>query len=188
MTTAPARPDEAPSQRRVERRWTPVLAVGALILVVTAGAGPFVGGASDPDAAVVVGRLRVSPEQGWTVASSTAGPPAQALLRRGSAALLVTAVPDAGGSATALAQAYRDDVLEDRFAMLTVGEAAVDGPSRVGFSYVGITDEGGTLEGVVVVEIPAPGLGAVFDGFAPEGDLAWAIDDLGDMIEDTGVV
>lgn len=182
MPTTPARPDEAPSQRRVERRWVPVLAIGALILLVTGGAD-VVGDTSVRDPSLVVGGLRVAPEPGWTVASTSGGPPARALLRRGSAALVVTVVPGVGGSAADLAEGYRREVLEGRFAMLTVGDTAADGPSRVGFSYVGITGEGITVEGIVIADVRAAGVGAVFDGFAPEGDLAWAIDDVGDMVE-----
>ncbi len=185
MRNAPPRPDEAPAQRRAERRWLPALGVVAVILVVTGGAQVVEGaiaGASEP---VVVGQtVRVAPEPGWTVVSTSgASGVGQALLTRGSASLLILAVPPGSGPAQELARGYAD-ALDDRFTQLTIGEAAADGAEAVRFGYVGITADGVAVEGVVAAFAdPVTGSGAIFDGFAPKGSLGAAIGDLRTMVE-----
>lgn len=185
MRSAPPRPDEAPAQRRAERRWLPALGVVAVILVVTGGAqvvGGAIAGAPEP---VVVGQtVTVLPEPGWTVVSASGDAGAgQALLARGSASLLVIAVPTGSGPAQELATGYAE-ALDDRFAQLTIGEAAADGAEAVRFGYVGVTGDGVAVEGVVTAFAdPETGAGAIFDGFAPKGSLGAAIGDLRTMVE-----
>ena len=190
MRTAPPRPDEAAAQRRVERRWLPPLAVLAVIAFVTAGSQLFGGGPGSTTAPAVDvgGVVTVTPEPGWEVVSTTQdGGVSQALLRRGAAGLLVVGVAAAVGSVEDLAREYAEDALRGRFAQLTMGQAAFDGPDRLRIGYVGITFDGIAVEGVVTVELAASGNGAVFDGFAPKGSLGSAVDDLRSMVESAEV-
>jgi hypothetical protein len=183
--SAPPRPDEAPAQRRAERRWLPAVGVVAVILVVTGGARVVEGAISGSSEPVVVGEtVTVVPEPGWTVISTSGDAGAgQALLARGSASLLVFEVPPGSGPAEELARGYAQ-ALDERFAQLTIGEAAADGAEAVRFGYVGITADGVAVEGVVAAFAdPVTGAGAIFDGFAPKGSLGAAIGDLRTMVE-----
>jgi len=94
--------------------------------------------------------VTVTPEPGWEVVSTTQdGGVSQALLRRGAAGLLVVGVAAAVGSVEDLAREYAEDALRGRFAQLTMGQAAFDGPDRLRIGYVGITFDGIAVEGVV---------------------------------------
>lgn len=185
MHRTPPRSDEAPTQRRLERRWIPALGVLAVILAVTGGAQAvdraFAGA---PEPVVVGGTVTVIPEAGWTiVANAEDAGGGQALLARGTASLLVFAMPPGSGPATELARGYAE-ALDDRFAQLTIGDPAVDGTEVVRFGYVGVTADGVAVEGVVVAFVdPVDDRGAVFDGFAPKGSLGAAIGDLQTMVE-----
>lgn len=185
MHGAPPRPDEAPAQRRRERRWLPALGVVAVIVVVTGGGrvvGGAVAGAAEP--VVLAGSVTVTPEPGWAVVSTGEQEGlSQALLAHGNANLLIVAGPAGAGTAQELARSYVE-VLEDRFAQVTTGEASIEGGERVRFGYVGITSDGVAVEGVVAaVADPVTGAGAVFDGFAPKGSLGAAIEDVATMID-----
>lgn len=188
MRTAPPRPDEAPAQRRDERRWVPTLGVLAVILLVTGGAD-LVGGAIGGRAAPVRvgGALTVTPVPGWEIVSTSDGPDvSQALLRRGSAGFLVVVISGESVPAEEIARDYAN-VLDGRFAQVTIGEPAVDGLERVRFGYVGVTGDGVAVEGVVAVVSEAAGAGAIFDGFAPKGSLGAAIGDLREMVDSAEV-
>lgn len=185
MHAAPPRPDEAPAQRRRERRWLPALGVVIAIVVVTGG-GRVVGGAvaGTAEQVVLAGGVTVTPEPGWTVVSTGEQEGlSQALLAHGNANLLIVAGPAGVGAAQELGGRYVR-ALEDRFDQVTIGEASVEGGERVRFGYVGITSDGVAVEGVVAaVADPVTGAGAVFDGFAPKGSLGAAIEDIATMID-----
>lgn len=185
MSTTPPRPDEALAQRREERRWLPALAVLGVIVFVTGGSqvvGSAIVGPAGP-AFDVGGIVTVMPEPGWGVVSvSEELETTQVLWRRGAAALLVVAIPRVDASAQDLARGYADDALSGRFAQLTIGDSDAEGSERVSFGYVGVTDDGIAVEGVVVVVVEAAGDGVVFDGFAPKGSLGAAIEDLRRMV------
>lgn len=184
MRSAPPRPDEAPAQRRTERRWLPALAVLAVIVAVTGGA-QVVEAIAGAEAPVVVGTtVTVTPEPGWAVVSVTEGDPtSQALLSRGAANLLVVATPAGAGAVQELGRGYVQ-TLQDRFAQVRIGEAGVEGNRVARFGYVGVTGDGVAVEGVVaLVADPVTGSGAIFDGFAPKGSLGAAIGDLRTMVE-----
>jgi len=187
-TEAPPRADEAPSQRRVERRWTPVFAVLGVIALVTAGPGVLVG--DDQGGEVVrVGAVAVTPRPGWELVDrATEGDTDQVVLQRGSALMLVVAATDAGPSVTDLARGYADVVLRDRLAQLVIVDevttvSTASGRTGVRFAYVGVEQGGGAVEGVVTTVIGPTGEGVVFDAFSPEGGLPAAIDDVRVMVD-----
>lgn len=186
MVTLPDRPDEAPSQRRRERKWLPVLGVLALIGFVTAGASGVGDAVSRP--VVLGGIVRVDPVPGWVETARRQETGVHELLvQRGVAGLYVAAIDGAGGTAEDLADAYVAEGLHTEYAQVTIGDAepaTLDGGiPAVRFGYVGITADGVTTEGVVVTAVGPRGDGVVFDGFAPEGELAGAVGDLREMIE-----
>ena len=101
--------------------------------------------------------------------------------------LLVIALSGGPVSALEVARNYAA-VLDARFAQVSIGESSVDGFERVRFGYVGISDDGLAIEGVVAVVSGPSGDAAVFDGFAPKGSLGAAIGDLREMVGSAEVV
>jgi hypothetical protein len=186
--SAPAalRPGEA---RGRERRWLPPIAVLCVILIMTVGARGIADALAEPPGGPVEvgGVVGVQPRAGWTVASrEDRGAFHEALLVRGAAGLSVVGIEEAGETPEVLAESYVQQVLHDRFVQLrTAGDgasAAVRGLPAIRFGYVGITDQGVTLEGIVTAVSAPSGNGAVFDAFAPEGDLTSVAQDLDAMI------
>ncbi len=183
MHTAPSQPDEATARRRSERRWAPSLGVLAVILLVTGGAD-LVGGAirERPEPIEVGEAVTVTLARGWEVESALEEPDvSRVLLRSGRTDLLVIALSGGPVSALEVARDYAA-VLDARFAQVSIGDSTVDGFERVRFGYVGISDDGLAIEGVVAVVSGASGDAAVFDGFAPKGSLGAAIGDLREMV------
>jgi hypothetical protein len=183
---APLRPDEAPGR---ERRWLPPLAVLGVILLMTVGARGIADALAEPPGGPVEvgGIVSVQPRAAWTVSSrEDRGAFHETLLVRGAAGLSVVGIEEAGETPEVLAERYAQDVLSDRFVQLRIAgdgaSAAVRGLPAVRFGYVGITDQGVTLEGVVTAVSAPSGNGAVFDAFAPEGELASVAQDLDAMI------
>ena len=189
----PSRPDEASSQRRPERRWLPVLAVIAVISLIT-GAGDLVAGglAGSPGPTVDVGpAVQLHPARGWeTEVRHEDGDLHAVLLARGTVVLAVVATPARGVEPGDLLAEYEAGLLSEGFADLTVGEpemGTLGGLPAVRVGYVGTTTGGAAVEGFVVAVVSATGQGVVFDAAAPSGDLAAAVDDLAAMIEDADV-
>jgi hypothetical protein len=183
----PVRPDEAPAQRVRERRWVPTLIVAALILIVAQGArtvADATAGATGPP--ITVGSvLTVQPRPGWDVVSTTAVPPA-ARLHRGPVLLDVFVYPAASDGPGGVAARYVEGALRPGLAQVTIGEAApttlAGGVPAVRFGYVGVTHDGVPLEGVVIAA-SGSGASAVFDAYAPRGELATVAGDLQAMID-----
>ena len=187
MSEVPVRPDEAPAQRVRERRWAPALIVAALIVVVAQGArtvADATAGAIGP--AVTVGSaVTLQPRPGWDLESTSTDPPA-ARFHRGPVLLDVVAYPPTNVGPAAVAAGYVEQTLRPGLAQVSVGSAApmvlAGGVPAVRFGYVGITEDGVPVEGVVIA---ASGQTAsvVFDAYAPQGELATVADDLGAMID-----
>ena len=196
----PARPD-ARGAIRPGRRWLPAFIVLAVIAVTVLGG--FVVAAALPvseASAIHVGSVaRVRPAPGWalvrhqrTSIPSSAGAIAAdiAQLTRGSGALDVVALPGLGASIEELALFYRDDVLASQLQRLTVSSeldriTLPSGLLAARFAYIGTSPESGAaIEGTVtVVAIVSSGDGAVFDGWAPEGQLRLVSGEIETMIE-----
>lgn len=173
------------------RRWLPVLVVVAVIAIV-AGGGQLAGAAGNAATAPtqeVGGAVRVQPLPGWAAAEPPGAPLPERSLTRGSVTLLVVAVPGWSGTPEDLAQTYLDRTLGPRLDDLEIGQASsgtlASGAPAVRFGYVGVAD-GVTIEGAATVAT-GPTTGAIFDAFAPKGDLAWVASDVDTMIEDAEV-
>jgi hypothetical protein len=185
--SAPARPDEAPSQRRTERRWIPALAVLGVIALVTGGGRGISDALSDVSGVIDVSdALRVHPVAGWTVDGPHQGEGFRTvLLTHGTAAMQVTAAPGVRQPFEIL-DAYVGAVLESGLGRLRVGQpqaATIGGRPAAKVGYFGITEGGVAVEGVVVTAGAPSGEEVVFDVVAPQGDLATVAQDVVRMIE-----
>jgi hypothetical protein len=168
--------------RSRERRWWPALVVTATILAVVVG-GRLVRGTAPTPAAVSVGDVRIEPRPGWTLDRSEA---AFARLHRGPVVLDVYATPSSYTGPIGVATTYVDQVLRPGLARLSLGEPVAatigNGTPAVRVGYVGMTDRGVAIEGVVVA---ASGVrsSVLFDASAPQGALAAVARDVGAMID-----
>jgi len=173
------------------RRWLPVLAVVAVIAIVAGGGqlAAAAGNAATAGTQELGAAVRVRPLPGWAAATPPGAPVPERSLTRGSVTLLVVAVPRWSGSPEDLAQTYLDRTLRPRLDDLKIGQSSsgtlASGAPAVRFGYVGVAD-GVTIEGAATVATGAT-TGAIFDAFAPKGDLAWVASDVDTMIEDAEV-
>ncbi len=190
MRTArdPERPDEAPSQRRVERRWLPLLAVLGVIALITGGGrsvSDAIAGPPEP-AFDLTPALRIHPAAGWVAEGFDRRAGVEAVvLARGTAVLRIEAILEDPRAPQALMDGYVEQVLRQAFVDLTLGEpeaAIVDGAPAARAGYLGTTAQGVSVEGIVVVTVAPSGAAVVFDAGAPAGDLAWAGEDVVSMI------
>lgn len=183
--TAPERPDEAPAQRVRERRWLPVVLVTALLLVVAGGARTAARFATSPAGPPVTvgGEARIQPLAGWDLEQQDDD---AARFHRGPVLLDVFVGPADPAGAASLAARYVETGLRPSLAHVTIGEPGTTtiagGVPAVRFGYVGITNDGVPIEGVVVAANGAHGA-AVFDAYAPQGELATVAEDLRTMID-----
>lgn len=186
MSAAAAPPLPAPPLR--ERRWIPPLAVVAVIIVVTAG-GYVVAdalGESSGGATTVSASVTVTPLPGWELAERFGDPPG-ARFTRGGASLDVASISFVGSNVDLLA-AYVQEVLEPDADQLqvseTVEEVVLDsGLTGARIAYVGtFGDIQAPIEGEVTAVVSSSGVGAIFDGWAPSGQLQYAVDDIRTMV------
>jgi hypothetical protein len=145
------------------------------------------------------GVLSILPLPGWEVvrreqvrmASSSGGVLSGefAQLTRGSGALDLLALPRVGGEALELADLYAGEVLAGQLERLAVsdqleGIVFPGGLEAVRFGYIGSEpDTGAAVEGSVTVVVAPSGNGAVFDGWAFQGQLALIGEELVAMVE-----
>jgi hypothetical protein len=197
----PARPDARAGAARRVRTWLPTGLV-SLVMSVTVLGGFVVGETlPQPDVTPVVlgGVLTVRPLPGWEVVrrdeiavpapSGGSLAAAFAQLTRGSGALDVVALPGIGGEALQLADLYAGEVLSGQLERLALSDR-VDrivlrsGLEAVRFGYIGSERRSGAaVEGSVTAVVAPSGSGAVFDGWAFEGQLELIAEELVAMIE-----
>jgi hypothetical protein len=197
----PARPDARAGAVRPARRWLPTALV-ALVLSVTV-LGGFVVAETLPTPEVrpvaLGGVLTVRPLPGWeevrrqrvTLPSPSGGVLSGefAQLTRGSGALDLLAIPGVDGEALELADLYAGEVLAVQLERLAVsdrleGIVLPSGLEAVRFGYIGSApDTGAAVEGSVMVVVAPSGNGAVFDGWAFQGQLELIGEELVLMIE-----
>jgi hypothetical protein len=189
MTHEPAPPervDETAAQRVPERRWWPALLVTALILALL-GSGQLVRGPTAAAAPIRVGEVVVQPRPGWTPTTQT---PTFVRLQQGPAALDIVATAPAYTGPVGIAAAYIDQVLRPSLAQFTSGEpvttTVAGGVPAVRVPYVGVTNGGVAIEGVLVAA-SAPRAAVVFDASAPKGLLAGVAIDVGAMIDQAAI-
>jgi hypothetical protein len=187
----PVRPDEAAGQRIKERKWLPVIGVVAVIGVIAFGGGNAASGESPPPVDVG-GIVHLQPARGWEVVDHANGTDIHRVrLRHANTLLDVYAIEGFDASAGELASAFQQQILSTQFDRLTVGGAGettlASGSPGVAFGYVGVTSDGVAVEGAVTATVGTQGDGAVFDGFAPQGELAAGVGDLREMIDGASV-
>ena len=201
----PARPDAPAGATRPTRRWLPTVIV-ALVMSITVLGGFVVAGALPaPDVRPIAlgGVLTIRPLPGWEVvrrAPATIPSPSGAVisgefaqLTRGSGALDLLALSRVGGTALELADLYAAEALTSQLERLSVSERVErivlrNGREAVRFGYIGSEPQtGAAIEGSVTVVVAPSGNGAVFDGWAFQGQLQLIGGELVAMIESAEV-
>jgi hypothetical protein len=182
----PPPPLPAPPLR--ERRWLPTILVALVIVSVVAG-GYVVAdalGESTRGSTTVSASVTVTPLPGWELAERFGDPPG-ARFTRGSASLDVASIPFAGSDLDLLTS-YVQEVLEPDAQQLQVSETVEqvtfdDGLVGSRIAYVGtFGDVQAPIEGEVTAVVSPSGVGVVFDGWAPSGQLQFASSDIRTMV------
>lgn len=184
LVAEPALP--APPLR--ERRWIPPLLVAAVIVTVVAGGYVVADTLGEPtDGTVVVsGTVTIHPLPGWELGERFGDPPG-ARFTRGNASLDVASIPFAG-SDVELLTAYVQEILEPEAQQLRVSESVEavtldSGLTGSRIAYVGtFGDVQAPIEGEVSAVVSPSGVGVVFDGWAPSGQMRFAVDDVRTMV------
>jgi hypothetical protein len=186
--SASVQPVPLPAPPLRQRRWVPVLVVAVLLVgivsggYVTADALGGVGG----ETVVVSPSVTVTALPGWELAERFEGPTG-IRLTKGGASLDVASLPFTGSS-EGLVAAYVENILEpgaEQFRVSETVEGVVLESGQVGarITYVGLFgDVQAPIEGEVTAVVTPDGLGVIFDGWAPSGQLQFAIDDIHTMI------
>jgi hypothetical protein len=202
----PVRPDAPAGAVRPSRRWLPTGLV-ALVMSVTV-LGGFVTAETLPQPEVrpvsLGGILTIRPLPGWEVVrreQATVPLPSGgvisvefAQLTRGSGALDLLALPRVGGGALELADLYAGEVLTGQLERLSVSDQVERitlpiGLEALRFGYIGSGPQSGAaVEGSVTVVVAPSGNGAVFDGWAFQGQLELIAEELVAMIDRAEVV
>jgi hypothetical protein len=183
------------------RRWLPTGLVALVMSVTVLGGFVVAEGLPRPEVAPVElgGVLTVHPLPGWEVVrrvetsvpspSGGAIPAEFAQLTRGSGALDVLALPGIGGEALELADLYAGEVLAGQLERLSVSDRVErivlpSGLEAVRFGYIGSEPRSGAaVEGSVTTVVAPSGNGAVFDGWAFQGQLELIAEELVAMID-----
>ena len=171
-----------------ERRWIPPLLVAVVIVGVVAGGYVVADALGEPSggATTVSASVTVTPLPGWELAERFGDPPG-ARFTRGSASLDVASIAFAGSDVDLLA-AYLQEVLEPDAEQLQVSEtvepvALAGGLTGSRIAYVGtFGDVQAPIEGEVTAVVSPSGVGVVFDGWAPSGQLQYATSDIRTMV------
>jgi len=197
----PARPDAPAGASRPARRWLPTMLVALVISVTVLGGFVVAETLPAPDVAPIAlgGVLTIRPLPGWEVARREAasiplssgavisGEFAQ--LTRGNSALDLLALPRVGGTALELADVYTTGVLARQLERLSISGQVErltlpNGLEAVRFGYIGSQPQtGAAIEGSVTAVVAPSGNGAVFDGWAFQGQLQLISGELLAMIE-----
>ena len=192
--SASVEPVRLPAPPLRQRRWVPVLVLAVLIVgivsggYVTSDALGRVGG----ETVVVSPSVSVTALPGWELAGRFQNPTG-VRLSKGSASLDVASLAFTGGGEELLAT-YVRDVLEpgaEQFRVSETAERVVLDSGQVGsrIAYVGMFgDVQAPIEGEVTAVATPDGVGVIFDGWAPSGQLQFAIDDIHTMIQRAEIV
>ena len=171
-----------------ERRWLPTLLVAVVIVAVVSGGYVLSDALGEPAGAAttVSASVSVTPLPGWELAERFGDPPG-ARFTRGNASLDVATIPFAGSDVDLLA-AYVDEALAAGAEQLRVSEAVEpvvfdDGLTGSRIAYVGMFgDVQAPIEGEVTAVVSPSGVGVVFDGWAPSGQIRFSIEDIRTMV------
>jgi len=164
-----------------------VLAVVVIAIVtggyVTADALGRVGG----ETVFVSPSVSITALPGWELAGRF-GDPTGIRLSKGSSSLDVATIPFTGSDIDLL-RAYVDKLLEPDAEQFRVSETVErvtldSGLPGVRIAYVGLFgDVQAPIEGEVTAVVSPSGTGVIFDGWAPSGQLQFAIDDVHTMVQ-----
>jgi hypothetical protein len=199
--SVPTRPDAPAGARRPGRRWLPTVLVALVMSVTVLGGFVVAGTLPAPDVAQIsLGDvLTIRPLPGWEVVrrqpASVPSPSGAEIsgefvqVTRGSGALDLVALPGVGGTALELADVYATGVLTRQLERLSVSDVVErltlpNGLEAVRFGYIGSEPQtGAAIEGSVTTVVAPSGNGAVFDGWAFQGQLQLISGELVAMIE-----
>jgi hypothetical protein len=167
--------------------------VAALIVAVVSGGYLVADALGEPAAGTIdVGEaVRVTPQPGWELVERFQSP-VGIRLTNGSGNLDVATTPFTGTDIDLLVD-YVESVLEPDAKQLQVSgdvEAVPVGSGLTGarIAYVGLFgDVQAPIEGTVTATVSPTGSGVVFDGWAPQGQLRFAADDIEAMIRSTEI-
>jgi hypothetical protein len=186
--SASLEPVRLPAPPLRQRRWTPVLVLAVLMVGIVSG-GYLTSdalGEAGGDTVLVSSSVTVTALPGWEVADRFEGPTG-VRLTKGGASLDVASVPFTGGSEGLLA-AYVENILEpeaEQFRLSETVEEVLLDSGQVGarIAYVGLFgDVQAPIGGEVTSVVTPEGLGVIFDGWAPSGQLPFAIEDIHTMV------
>jgi hypothetical protein len=201
----PDRPDVPAGASRRARRWLPTVLVATVMSVTVLGGFVVAEALPAPEVRPIAlgGVLTIRPLAGWDVVrreAATIPTPSGVVISgefaqvtRGSGALDLVALPGVGGTALELADVYAAGVLTRQLERLSVSGLVErltlrNGLEAVRFGYIGSEPQtGAAIEGSVVVVVAPSGNGAVFDGWAFEGQLQLISGELVAMIESAEV-
>ena len=202
----PVRPDAPAGASRPARRWLPTVLITVVMSVTVLGGFVVAETLPAPEVRPVsLGEvITLRPLPGWEVVrreQATVPLPSGgvisgefAQLTRGSGALDLLALPDVGGDELELADLYATAVLTSQLERLSVSGQVEritlpTGLVAVRFGYIGSQPQtGAALEGSVTVVVAPSGNGAVFDGWAPQGQLELVSEELVAMIARAEVI
>lgn len=186
--SAAAEPVTLPAPPLRHRRWIPALVVAAVIVGVVSGgyltsdALGRVGG----ETVVVSPSVSVTALPGWELAGRFSDPTG-IRLSKGSSSLDVATIRFTGTDVDLL-RAYVQKVVEPDAEQFRVSETVEqvrldNGLTGARIAYVGLFgDVQAPIEGEVTAVVSATGSGVIFDGWAPSGQLQFAIDDVHTMV------
>jgi hypothetical protein len=186
--SASAEPVAPPGPPLRQRRWVPVLVLALLMVGIVSG-GYLTSdalGEAGGETVAVRSSVNVTALPGWELADRFEGPTG-IRLTKGGASLDVASLRFTGSSEGLLA-AYVEQILEpgaEQFRVSETVEGVVLDSGQVGarIAYVGLFGHvQGPIEGEVTAVVTPEGLGVIFDGWAPSGQLQFAIDDIHTMI------
>jgi hypothetical protein len=187
--SATAEPVPLPAPPLRHRRWIPVFVLAAVMLGVVSGgyltsdALGRVGG----ETVAVSSSVSVTALAGWELAGRF-GDPTGIRLSKGSSSLDVATIPFTGTEVDLL-RAYVENILEPEAEQFRVSEAVErvtldNGLTGARIAYVGLFgDVQAPIEGEVTAVVSPTGAGVIFDGWAPSGQLRFAIDDIRTMVK-----
>ena len=197
----PARPDAPAGATQPARRWFPTVIVALVISVTVLGGFVVAETLPAPNVPTIAlgGVITLRPLPGWEVVrreQATIPSPSRAVvsgafaqLTRGSGALDLLALPGVGGTALELADLYATGVLARQLERLSISGLVQritlrNGLEAVRFGYIGSQPQtGAAIEGSVTAVVAPSGDGAVFDGWAFQGQLQLISGELVAMIE-----
>lgn len=171
------------------RRWVPVLVLAVVIAgVVTGGyvTSDALGDTGD-ETVTISASVRVTALPGWELAERFGDPPG-IRLTSGSTSLDVATIPFTGTDVDLLAS-YVDEVLAPDAEQFQVSEEVeavrlASGLTGTRIAYVGLFgDVQAPIEGEVTAVVSPSGVGVIFDGWAPAGQLQFEIDEIDTMID-----